>query len=309
MARFDSVLLVPTILSERVLLHPRDFTSEYKDVILNTLREKVEGVCSRHGYVMRGSVELREVVAGRIEPNSMNGDTVFSVRYQAHVCNPPVGLIVKAIVTDSNAFAVFARSGILDEFGEFTPLLDVILTRAQHESDDRLSNLENGNDIYVEILGKRFELVDTRISVVALLSDENAYNTQNLAALNVNEEPLAFVRDVDGMIPIAKGLKLDDDIVAVSRQQERDGDNDQDSDDNDPYDNDSDENEEDDNEENDDNEDNEPSKSGEESEFDESVVDDDDDDDDEDDEDDDDADEDVGDDADDGSGITKKRVQ
>lgn len=305
MARFDSVLLVPTILSERVLLHPRDFTSEYKDVVLNTLREKVEGVCSRHGYVMRGSVELREVVAGRIEPNSMNGDTVFSVRYQAHVCNPPVGLIVKAIVTDSNAFAVFARSGILDEFGEFTPLLDVILTRAQHESDDRLSNLENGNDIYVEILGKRFELVDTRISVVALLRDENAYNTQNLAALNVNEEPLAFVRDVDGMIPIAKGLKLDD-VVTVSRQHNN-GNNDEDSDDNDPYDSDDDDDDEED--VNDDNDDNELlSKSGDESEFDESIVDDDEEEE-EDDEDDDDGDEGVGDDVDDGSGIAKKRVQ
>jgi DNA-directed RNA polymerase subunit E'/Rpb7 len=217
MARFDSVLLVPTILRERILLHPRDFDSNYRETLLKNLKQTVEGICSRNGYVMRGSVELREILAGRIEPNSMNGDTVFSVKYHAYVCNPPTGLIVKALVTDSNAFAVFARSGIMDDDGEFTPLLDVILTRAQHETDDRLSTLENGNEIYVEILGKRFELGDMRISVVAQLRDEDAYTTQSKSILNLKEEPLAFVKDVDGMTPIAEGLRFDDETHIHTR--------------------------------------------------------------------------------------------
>lgn len=225
-ARFDSVLLVPTILRERILLHPRDFNSDYRETLLKTLKQTVEGICSRNGYVMRGSVELREILAGRIEPNSMNGDTVFSVKYHACVCNPPIGLIVKALVTDSNAFAVFARSGIMDSDGEFTPLLDVILTRAQHETDDRLSTLENGNEIFVEILGKRFELGDMRISVVAQLRDEDAYTTQSKSILNLKEEPLAFVKDVDGMTPIAEGLRFDNEIHMHTRLMHEDDEDD-----------------------------------------------------------------------------------
>jgi hypothetical protein len=231
----------------------------------------------------------------------MNGDTVFSVRYQAHVCNPPVGLVVKAIVTDSNAFAVFARSGIMDDDGEFTPLLDVILTRAQHESDDRLSKLESGNDIFVEIMGKRFELGDTRISAVALLRSESEYNTQNIAALNIDKEPLAFVKHVDGMFPIAQGLKFDGQthIEAADLHYEDDEDDTNDSDD---VENDIgiEDNEEGDDDDDDDDDDEEGGRVL--SEF-ESDVDEDVDEEDEDDDDDDD------DDNDDDSGRVKKRVQ
>lgn len=138
------------------------------------LRHGVEGACTRHGYVLSGSVQLLNVMAARVDPASMNGDTIFNVRYSALVCNPPVGLVVPVRVYDSNMFAVFAQAGVLAADGEFTPLVDVILVKAQHEGDrlERLSSLPSGAEAQVVIVGKRFEIGDARISAVAqLLTD------------------------------------------------------------------------------------------------------------------------------------------
>jgi DNA-directed RNA polymerase subunit E'/Rpb7 len=173
----NNVLLARSKLSDSVLIRPRFLDGSYRDHIMAQLRSGVEGACTRHGYVLAGSVQLLNVMAARVDPASMNGDTIFNVRYSALVCNPPVGLIVPVRVYDSNMFAVFAQAGVLAADGEFTPLVDVIMVKAQHEGGrlEMLSALPSGAEAKAVIVGKRFEIGDARISAVArLLTDAEA---------------------------------------------------------------------------------------------------------------------------------------
>ena len=208
-----NVLLVRSKLSDSVLLRPRFLDGSYRDHIMAQLRSSVEGVCTRHGYVLAGSVQLLNIMAARVDPASMNGDTIFNVRYSALVCNPPVGLIVPVRVYDSNMFAVFAQAGVLSTDGEFTPLVDVILVKAQHEGGrlEMLSALPSGAEAKAVIVGKRFEIGDPRISAVAqLLTEAEAESGDVETAMNMSGSPASagamklpsFTRSLAAVLPV-----------------------------------------------------------------------------------------------------------
>ena len=47
-----------SIIREKVKVLPREIGSNIRDVILSKLKNKLEGTCSRHGYVKPGSVKI-----------------------------------------------------------------------------------------------------------------------------------------------------------------------------------------------------------------------------------------------------------
>lgn len=162
-------VFVRSVLRDTLLLKPQLLGSNYREVLLAQLRRKVEAVCSRHGYVMPGSVALHKVSSGRLEAVSLNGDIKYDVQYYANVCNPPVGTVLRARVVDLNRFGVLAHCGLLLPDGDFVPVVEIIVTRqgvngATSEID--LDALKKGDEINVEILGKKFELNDDKISVI-----------------------------------------------------------------------------------------------------------------------------------------------
>ena len=166
----DKYIFVRSILRENILVRPQYIGSNYKDVLRTLLSRKVEGVCTPHGYILPGSVSLLRILSGRLEAISLNGDTVFNVQFSASVCNPPVGMFLRARVVDSNMFAIFTQAGVSSSTGEFLPVIYAIIVKAQHppELADVLGGLQIGSYVYVEITGKRFEIGDKRISVIGM---------------------------------------------------------------------------------------------------------------------------------------------
>ena len=163
-------LFVRSLLRDAVLVKPMLLGSNYREMVQQLTRNKVEGVCSRHGFVMPGSVAVHKVAHGRLEAVSLNGDVRFDVQYHANVCNPPIGAVMRARVINANKFGVLAHSGILLPDGDFVVVVETIVTKQPVEataaSEVDLDGIVPGDEIYIEILGKKFELNDTKISVI-----------------------------------------------------------------------------------------------------------------------------------------------
>jgi DNA-directed RNA polymerase subunit E'/Rpb7 len=166
-------LFVQSIIRDVLLLKPHQLGSNFRAVIQATLRRANEGLCSRHGWILPGSVALRRVGDGHVEASTLNGDVRFAVQYSAEVCNPPVGAVVPARVVGSNKFGLLAHSGVTRPDGTFLPVLEIIITKMPSgEADSRLHSLVAldglgpGAEIWVEVLGRKFELNDDRISVI-----------------------------------------------------------------------------------------------------------------------------------------------
>ncbi len=163
-------LFVHSVLRDAVLVKPHMLGGNYRDVVLAQLRREVEGRCTRHGYVLPGSVALHRICSGRVEAVSLNGDVRFDAWYHARVLDPPVGARLPARIVSANKFGVLAHSGIASPAGAFVPVVESIVTKqgvaGAAPSEVDLASLGPGDAIVVEVLGKKYELHDTRIAVV-----------------------------------------------------------------------------------------------------------------------------------------------
>ncbi len=128
-----------------------------------------------------------------MRPFTLNGDVEFAATFMADVLNPPPGTIVEARVVNTNRLGVMAV--VSDEESE-QPLMEIIVVKGGirgTEDDPRLDNVNIGQVIRVEVVGKRFQLNDTKISVVGRLARDEA---PTLARLNAEIDDEVFMPDI-----------------------------------------------------------------------------------------------------------------
>jgi DNA-directed RNA polymerase subunit E'/Rpb7 len=238
----DESLFVRVIVKDRIKLQAKDLGADVRQKINERLVGKYESVCSHHGYIRRGSIDILKVSLGRVEMATLNGDATFNVQYSADVCNPAVGSIVKAHIVNMNKFGILAESGVRLEDGKYVPILDIIIAKqsVNHPSDVDLDSLHINDEIFVEVLGRKYELNDAHISVVGRVVANIATSTAAAAAPpaengdaesdedddaggeasdedNENDELFSF----DGSVDLEKGPdEEDDDDEPVAESQE-----------------------------------------------------------------------------------------
>lgn len=150
-----------------VQLAPSEINVDFNQAIITKLRTNLEGICTRFGYIKPQSIEVVKRSAGQFVKQHFNGHIRFEMVCKAEVCNPPQGLVVKAIVKVKNEMGVLAESS-LEMNGKKVPVLDIIvpLRAAGIVSEVNLENVNVGDEIYVSVLSKRYQLRDKKISVI-----------------------------------------------------------------------------------------------------------------------------------------------
>ncbi len=168
---------VPSLLLEKVKLSPKFLNKTYEAKILSILVTKNEGKCSRHGYIKKKSIEIVQLSIGTIESHMLHGYVIFNVKFKALVCNPVIGSVIPCVVKNSNNFGVLCTSSVMEENGETTSVINVIVPKNSVSIRSALSVdlnlLERGSVINVEIIGKKFEINDTKISAVGKVVEQS----------------------------------------------------------------------------------------------------------------------------------------
>lgn len=158
-------MFIPVRFKTSVQLAPTELTDEFDVVILQKLQKSLEGVCSRHGYIKTNSIEIVKRSMGKLMKQHFNGYIQFSVICRGEVCNPAKDTVVEAKVVNKNALGLLAESYVDD--GD-VPVLDIIVPKktAGIVSEINSDDISIGDNIHVMIIGKRFQLNDTKISVI-----------------------------------------------------------------------------------------------------------------------------------------------
>jgi hypothetical protein len=104
---------------------------------------------------------------GQFIKQHFNGHIRFEVVMVGEVCNPLAGMVVTAQVRNKNQMGIKAES-FIEVDGKVVPVLDIIIPKrsAGIHSDLDLDNINVGENINVEVVGKRYQLNDTRISII-----------------------------------------------------------------------------------------------------------------------------------------------
>lgn len=205
-------IFVRTLLTDKVKLRPSQISSKLKNHLLTSLQTKFEGLCSYHGFIRPQSIEIFKYSLGYIQALSLNGDVEYVVNYYADVCNPSIGSVVHTKVVNTNKFGILAHTGIKDENGKFMPIMEIVIARSMinAQNDRNVDDINIGEDVHVEILGKKFELTDKKIQAIARIMETDINK-------NILDGVDAAVNTVDG----AEGEEDEDDHTDSSSEDSK----------------------------------------------------------------------------------------
>jgi DNA-directed RNA polymerase subunit E'/Rpb7 len=193
----ESSFFITVPLTDNVKVKPHMLCNEMSKNLQTYLEKKFEGRCSYHGYIRPSSIKILKYSAGIVQDVTLNGDVEYIVKYSADVCNPAVGSSVKAKVVNQNMFGILAECSIKN--GSITrPVLEIIIAKVSSTNDPEV-NVESvnvGDIINVEIVGKKFELDDTKITIVGKIIS-NKKNIVKIDLLDVENDDDDVVEDDD----------------------------------------------------------------------------------------------------------------
>lgn len=152
------------ILKRRVYLSISEIGRNLFAVIQMKLQKEYEGRCTNEGYIKKNSIRLVSHSSGVVSEDNIYFDTVF----ECLVCCPVEGMNINSCIVKN-----ITKAGIRAEISENneTPVV-IFVARDHHYDKEYFSSLKVEDTISVKVIGIRYELNDTNISVIANLNDK-----------------------------------------------------------------------------------------------------------------------------------------
>ena len=148
-----------TVLSRIVKIFMSQVGGNVNEILHRKLIERYEGKCSVEGYIKPGSIQVNDISSGLISANQVE----FNVIFECKVCFPVEGMVIECVAKN------ITKAGIRCNSTEEPSPLIVFISRDHHYSNDAFANIKEENIIYVKVIGQRFELNDTHISIIGEL--------------------------------------------------------------------------------------------------------------------------------------------
>lgn len=162
--QLNSKFLYYKIISQRKInILFQETTNSIEDILLRKLKEEVEGKCIPDGFVKPESIEILSFSNGECFKNLL----LFTVSYTCLICKPVEGM--KLHVKAENITKAGIRAKLYED--QFSPL-DIFIARDHNINHPQYQNIQENTDFMIEVIGSRYELNDTTISVIAILADE-----------------------------------------------------------------------------------------------------------------------------------------
>jgi DNA-directed RNA polymerase subunit E'/Rpb7 len=153
------------VFEEQVALTPRDIRGKIESidtVLEGKLRTRLEGKCSRNGFVLSDSIKILSRSMGALERGRFSGHLLFHVQAEGRVLNPPDKTILEGEVIRKNKMGLYVN---------YRDAIRVIVPRdatVGTADSDEFESVEIGETVTVEIKKSRFQVNDEYILSVGL---------------------------------------------------------------------------------------------------------------------------------------------
>lgn len=170
------------VFEEQVALTSVDLKREIKSidtVLEDKLRTRLEGRCSRHGFVIPGTVKILSRSMGSLERGRFTGDLLYHVQAEGSVLNPPDGHILEGDIIRKNKMGLYVN---------YRDAIRVIVPRDVNIGNDEFESVDIGEIVRVEIKKSRFQVNDEYILSVGLFKGRTKGSKGLLAKIAPEEE-------------------------------------------------------------------------------------------------------------------------
>jgi DNA-directed RNA polymerase subunit E'/Rpb7 len=118
---------------------------------------RYEGQCIKEGYLKRGSIQILHYSCGTV-----TGDMIeFEIVFECLLANPMIGQLLKCKVES------VTKAGLKCRLDEPETPFTIFIARDHHYLNSNFTNIKENDMINAKIIGQRFEIYDTTISVLA----------------------------------------------------------------------------------------------------------------------------------------------
>lgn len=132
----------------------------FRDTIETILKQEYEGKCVVEGYIKPNSIKLISYSSGLIQ----NENIEFVVVFECLICFPVEGMIISCVVKN------ITKAGIRAESEKDKPSPYVLfISRDHHYNNSYFNSIKINDKIKAKVIGQRYELNDTFISIIGEL--------------------------------------------------------------------------------------------------------------------------------------------
>ena len=149
------------ILNTSLSISPADLNKNISENLERRLKNNVEGVCMREGYIRPGSAHILFRSLGNMEHVNFTGNTTYTIKYEAEVCNPQKGQIIECEVASNNKSQVDAFVQDVD-----TTPLNISIPRSRNLNNTDFISLVEGDIIRISVIDTLYGCGDKTIVVL-----------------------------------------------------------------------------------------------------------------------------------------------
>jgi DNA-directed RNA polymerase subunit E'/Rpb7 len=192
------MLFLPIKFKSIVQLSSEELDSNYQERIVDKLKEKYEGKCSKFGFIKPDTLQIFKRSYGNFIKEHFNGFIKYEIICKAEVCNPIQGSIIQAVIRNKNQMGILAESSIELNDNKI-PILDIIIPIRSVGiiSEVNLDNLQIGNVIKIEVVGKKYQLNDKKISIIGRVISSDITEEENNIEFDEVEDGLLDDEDYE----------------------------------------------------------------------------------------------------------------
>ena len=207
-------IFVPNEGQISTVILPHEISNNINEILLSKVKKEIEGKCSNIGYIQKNSLKIVQKSLGSHLTSHFNGSIIYIVKYVANICNPVEGMKIKCKIININKMGILAQGGDDDP----SPL-NILLARQHHIDNEYFNKLQVNDEIYISVLGKRFEYGDNQISIIGKLIDnpETEFNIEIDLDKDADTEQIDLEKQIETTKPKKLKIKEDNTINYFNR--------------------------------------------------------------------------------------------
>ena len=218
-------LFIPIKFRTTVILTPNEITKDFENIILAKLKLNYENICSKYGYIKKNTIKIIKRSVGQLKKEHFNANIYFDVICIAEICNPAQGSIIKCKVKAKNSLGVLAE-GYYDNI----PILEIIIPKisAGIQSEINIDTINIGDEINIEVCGKKYQLFDKHISIIGRAIKNKKEFIKNSIINTIDDEAIlngnaAIIEENDINESYTESDKDDDEILSLGKKATKGG--------------------------------------------------------------------------------------
>lgn len=149
-----------TLITRQLVVTMASMSPDVDKLLASAFENEFGGRCVPEGFIRRGSVALISKSAATVKGSNV----VFEVLIKCDICNPVVGNVLHCVAKN------ITKAGIRGKSRDVEPSpVDVFVLRDHHNTNAKFNDMKEGDEFDATVIGQRFELFDTQVSVIAEL--------------------------------------------------------------------------------------------------------------------------------------------